>query len=145
MLLGSSGYGVTSGIDYLSIAAYINLVPAHQVLLKKVLVSVLLKPPPCHLSLTMILAWWPYQVDLEHSVLFWFLGFFPHLLESFISPPVQCAGISQKDDSMLEISCLSLSLDFGTEKTYHLILDLFFFSFVKSHGSLPRSFLFNHS
>jgi hypothetical protein len=31
-------------IDYLSIAAYINLVPAHQVLLKKVLVSVLLNP-----------------------------------------------------------------------------------------------------
>jgi kynurenine formamidase len=32
------------GIDYLSIVAYINLVPAHQVLLKKVLVSVLLNP-----------------------------------------------------------------------------------------------------
>ncbi len=44
MLLGSLGYGVTSGIDYLPIAAYINLVSAHQVLLKKVLVSVLLNP-----------------------------------------------------------------------------------------------------
>jgi hypothetical protein len=43
-VVGILGYGVRSGIDYLSIAGYINLVLAHQVLLKKVFVSIILNP-----------------------------------------------------------------------------------------------------
>jgi hypothetical protein len=49
----------------------------------------------------MTLAWWPYEVDFEHNVLFWLLGFFPPLLEIFISLHVQYVGISQKGDNML--------------------------------------------
>ncbi len=44
MLLGSLGYGVRSWIDYLSITTYIDLVLAHQVLFKKVLVSIIFNP-----------------------------------------------------------------------------------------------------